>query len=141
MTGAARAHSARLERAPLHRIRDTHSYWAVLGAIFVAFFLAALLPDAPWATSVVVLVLCATLMIAIWTAGWGRGPALRVRPVSPAAAAAAATVNFFTQGESTDRAARRNRRAADGRHRRGHRGRRNRAGEVNSRSVASAISI
>jgi hypothetical protein len=99
MTGAAPAHSGRLERAPLHRIRATHSYWAVLGAIFVAFFLAALLPDAPWATSVVVLVLSATLMIAIWTAGWGRAQRSGSTGLA-AAAAAAATVNFFTQGET-----------------------------------------
>ena len=66
---------AMAEDRPVHlerlaRMRASHSYWAVLGAIFVGFFLAALLPDAPWATSTIVLVLAATLLIAIWTAGW-----------------------------------------------------------------------
>ena len=68
MTGVAPARPVHLER--LARMRASHSYWAVLGAIFVAFFLAALLPDTPWATSTIVLVRAATLLIAIWTAGW-----------------------------------------------------------------------
>jgi Ion channel len=97
MTDVAPARTVRLDR--LQRIRATHSYWAVLGAIFVAFFLAALLPDAPWATSVVVLVLSATLMIAIWTAGWGRAQRSGSTGLA-AASTAAATVNFFTQGEA-----------------------------------------
>jgi hypothetical protein len=99
MTGAAPAQPSRLERPVLSRVRDTHSYWAVLGLIFVSFFLAALLPDSPWATSLVVLVLSATLMVAIWTAGWGR--AQRSGSVGLAAAsAAAAVINIFTQGDT-----------------------------------------
>jgi hypothetical protein len=96
MTDVAPAPTVRLHR--LQRIRDTHSYWAVLGAIFVGFFLAALLPDAPWASSVIALVQSATLLIAIWTAGWG----MRERAVPfglAMAAAVAAVVNLFLQGE------------------------------------------
>jgi hypothetical protein len=96
MTDVAPARTVRLHR--LQRIRATHSYWAVLGAIFVGFFLAALLPDAPWASSLIALVQSATLLIAIWTAGWG----MRERAVPfglATAAAAAAVVNLFLQGE------------------------------------------
>lgn len=80
-------------------MRAAHSYWAVLGAIFVAFFLAALLPDAAWATSVVVLVLSGTLLTAIWTAGWGRTQRSGSTGLA-AASAVAATINLFTQGEA-----------------------------------------
>ena len=71
MTGLAPARSARLDRPVLGRMRATHSYWAVLAAIFVCFFLAARLPNAAWALSLVVLVQSVTLLVAIWTAGWG----------------------------------------------------------------------
>jgi hypothetical protein len=97
VTDPARARRVRLEH--LQRIRASHSYWAVLGAIFVAFFLAALLPDAPWALSLIVLVLSATVLIAIWTAGWG----MTERAASfglAAAGAVAATINLFTQSEA-----------------------------------------
>jgi hypothetical protein len=97
MTGSAPARAAHLER--LERMRATHSYWAVLGAIFVGFFLAALLPDGPWATSLIVLVLSVTLLIAIWTAGWSMTE--RVVPfVIATAAGVAATINFFWQSET-----------------------------------------
>jgi hypothetical protein len=80
-------------------MRARHSYWAVLGAIFVVFFLAALLPNDPWATSLIALVQCATLLIAIWTAGW----ALTERSVPFAlavAAGGAAVVNIIWQGRA-----------------------------------------
>jgi hypothetical protein len=70
MTGLAPAHPAPTKRRVIGRMRSTHSYWAVLGAIFVCFFLAALLPNTAWALSLVVLVQSVTLLIAIWTAGW-----------------------------------------------------------------------
>jgi hypothetical protein len=54
----------------LERFHATHSYWVVLGAIAVAFFFAALAPDAPWATAVLVLIETATLVLALRTAGW-----------------------------------------------------------------------
>ena len=85
------------KRSVRHRVWANHSYWAVLGAIFVGFFVAALSPDAPWATSLLVLVQCATLLIAIWTAGWG----VTDRTISFALAvigAAGASVNLFVQG-------------------------------------------
>lgn len=97
MTGLAPAHPARLER--LERMRATHSYWAVLAAIFVTFFLAALLPDTPWALSLVVLNQSVTLLVAIWTAGWAMTE--RTIPFSLAAGAGiAAAINFFWQGEA-----------------------------------------
>jgi hypothetical protein len=92
MTGATPARPVRLER--LARMRASHSYWAVLGAIFVNFFLAALLPDTAWAASTILLVGAATLLIAIWTAGW----AMTEQTFSVAlatAAAAGAVVNLF----------------------------------------------
>ena len=97
MTGLAPAHPARLER--LERMRATHSYWAVLAAIFVTFFLAALLPNTAWALSLVVLNQSATLLVAIWTAGWAMTE--RTVPFALASAAGvAATINFFWQGEA-----------------------------------------
>jgi hypothetical protein len=98
MTGLAPAQPARLERR-LGRMRATHSYWAVLAAIFVCFFLAALLPNTPWALSIVVLVQSVTLLVAIWTAGWG----LTERTIPFAIAAGpglAALINVFWQGEA-----------------------------------------
>ena len=97
MTDLAPTRPARLHR--LERIRATHSYWAVLLAIFVAFFLAALLPDTPWATSLIVLVQGATLFIVIWTAGWAMTE--RTLPFSIATAAClAAVINVFWQAEA-----------------------------------------
>jgi len=97
MTGPAPARPARLER--LERMRANHSYWAVLAAIFVVFFLAALLPDTAWALSLIVLMQSATLLIVIWTAGWGMTE--RAAPFAIATAAgAAAVVNLFWQGQA-----------------------------------------
>ena len=79
-------------------MRAAHSYWAVLAAIFVAFFLAALLPDDAWALSLVVLVQSVTLLIVIWTAGFAMTE--RAAPFALAAGAGvAALLNFFWQGE------------------------------------------
>jgi voltage-gated potassium channel len=99
MTGLAPAHVARLDRPVLGRMRASHSYWAVLGAIFVAFFLSALLPDSSWASSLIVLVLSVTVLIAIWTAGWSMTE--RIVPFAIAATAiVAAAINFFWRDES-----------------------------------------
>ena len=54
----------------LKRFHATHSYWAVLVGISVAFFFAALAPDTGWATSLLVLIETATLVLALRTAGW-----------------------------------------------------------------------
>jgi len=58
------------ERPGLRKMHASHSYWAVLGAIFVGFFFAALAPNESWATSVLVLIQSGTLLLALWTAGW-----------------------------------------------------------------------
>jgi hypothetical protein len=55
----------------LARIRASHSYWAVLCAIGIAFVFAAVASDSTWATSVLALLLSGTLILALWTAGWG----------------------------------------------------------------------
>jgi len=95
MTDLVPDRRARLQR--IERMRATHSYWAVLAAIFVVFFLAALLPDADWATSLVVLVQSATLLTVIWTAGWAMTE--KTVPFAIATAAGlAALINIFWQG-------------------------------------------
>jgi len=99
MTGAARGRTVFIGRPVLDRMRATHSYWAVLGAIFVAFFLAALLPDTPWATSSIVLVVVATLAIAIWTAGWAMTERTFLFALGTAATAAA-VLNFVWRDEA-----------------------------------------
>jgi hypothetical protein len=96
MTGAP-DRPVRLER--LAHMRDSHSYWAVLGAIFVVFFLAALLPDAPWASSTIVLVESATMLIAIWTAGWAMTEK-RFSFALATAATACAVINLFWDGKA-----------------------------------------
>jgi len=99
MSGFAPARPAGLERPVLRRMRATHSYWAVLAAIFVCFFLAALLPNTAWALSIVVLIQSVTLLVAIWTAGWGMTE--RTIPFAIAVGAgSAAAINFFWQGEA-----------------------------------------
>jgi len=99
MTELAPAPTTRLDRSRIKRMRAAHSYWAVLGAIFVTFFLAALLPDAAWATSLIVLAQSATLLIVIWTAGWGMTE--RTLPFATATVAGvAAAVNIFWQGDA-----------------------------------------
>ena len=54
----------------LARFHATHSYWAVLLALGVVFFFAALTPDAAWSTALLVLLETATLVLALRTAGW-----------------------------------------------------------------------
>jgi hypothetical protein len=99
MTDVDRGRRELVNRPVLKRIRASHSYWAVLGAIFVGFFLAALLPDTAWATSTILLVGAATLAIAIWTGGW----AMTEQSI-PVALATAATVgavlNLFWRDEA-----------------------------------------
>jgi hypothetical protein len=97
MTGPAPARPRHLER--IERMRASHSYWAVLAAIFVVFFLAALLPDTAWALSLIVLMQSTTLLIVIWTAGWGMTE--RTFPFAVATVAGtAAAINLFWQGEA-----------------------------------------
>ena len=97
MTDTTAARPARLQR--IERMRAALSYWAVLAAIFIAFFMAALLPDDAWASSLIVLVLSVTLLTVIWTAGW----AMTERTVPFAIATAsglAAAINIFWQTEA-----------------------------------------
>ena len=61
---------ARPRTPTLRRFHATHSYWAVLIAILVTFFFAAMAPDAAWATSVLVLLETGTLVLALRTSGW-----------------------------------------------------------------------
>ena len=97
MTGPAPARRARLQR--IERMRASHSYWAVLGAIFVGFFFAALLPDAAWASSLIALVYSATLLVVIWTAGWAMTE--RIVPFALAVTTAgAAVVNLVWEGKA-----------------------------------------
>jgi Ion channel len=97
MTGVAQDRPVRLQR--LARMRANHSYWAVLGLIFVTFFLSALLPESSWAASTILLVGAATLLVAIWTAGW----AMTEQTFSVAlatAAVAGAMLNLFWHNEA-----------------------------------------
>src|SRR5690242_19368080 len=57
------------ERTRVARLRSSHSYGLVLVLIVAAFLLALLLPDSTWTLSVLVLVQCAILVCALWTAG------------------------------------------------------------------------
>ncbi len=97
MTGPVPARPAHLKR--IERMRSTHSYWAVLAAIFVTFFLAALLPDQPWASSLIVLIQSATLLVAIWTAGFAMTDHTTSFVIATAASIAA-VINFFWRGEA-----------------------------------------
>ena len=92
---AARATEA---RSRLARMRSSHSYWAVLGAIVVGFLLTALVPDARWATSLLALVWSGTLLLALWTAGWGVAEARRAFALA-VVGIAAAVANLVWSGK------------------------------------------
>jgi hypothetical protein len=70
MDSASPASAARHRPRVLRRFHATHSYWAVLVAILVAFLFAGLAPDTDWATSVLVLLQTVTLILALRTSGW-----------------------------------------------------------------------
>jgi len=57
------------QRTRVARLRASHSYGLVLVLIIVAFLLALLLPDTSWSGSLLVLVQCAVLIVALWSAG------------------------------------------------------------------------
>jgi hypothetical protein len=80
----------------LARIRSSHSYWAVLAAIGVTFFFAALANDGRWASSVLALLECGTLALALWTAGWSIADARRVSILVVVGVAAAAANLIWT---------------------------------------------
>jgi ion channel len=83
----------------LARLRSSHSYWAVLGAVVVGFLFTAVAPNERWATSLLALTWSATLLLALWTAGWGVAEA---RPAFGLAAVgiAAATANLIWSGKA-----------------------------------------
>jgi Ion channel len=83
----------------LRRFRATHSYWAVLVAILAAFLFTGLAPDADWATSVLVLVEAATLVLALRTAGWRVGQSRAVLALVLVAGSAAAA-NLVWEGSA-----------------------------------------
>jgi Ion channel len=76
------------------RLRASHSYGAVLILIAVSFIFIAAAPDSDWAVSVLVLLQCATLLLALLTSGLGqdRRPAI---PLAAIAGAAAVSVHLF----------------------------------------------
>jgi Ion channel len=90
----ARQHASRLER-----FHATHSYWAVLVAIIAGFLFAGLAPDAAWATSVLVLVETATLVLALRTSGW-RVTQSRVVFLLVVVGSSAAAANLLWRGNA-----------------------------------------
>ena len=87
-------HASRLER-----FHATHSYWAVLIAILATFLFAGLAPNAAWATSVLVLLGTATLVLALRTSGW-RVTQSRVVFVLVVVGSSAAAANLIWHGRA-----------------------------------------
>jgi hypothetical protein len=54
------------------RLRNSHSYRSVLLLIMASFVYTAAAPDEHWSQSVLVLIQCATLVLALYTAGLGQ---------------------------------------------------------------------
>jgi hypothetical protein len=63
------------------RLRASHSYGSVLAFVLTAFLFAVIAPDEPWAGSVLVLLLSATLVCALWTSGLARVTAWASAPI------------------------------------------------------------
>jgi Ion channel len=79
------------------RLRASHSFGAVLVLIAASFVFIAAAPDSDWAQSVLVLLQCGTLLLALLTSGLGQDR----RPVIPlaiVAVAAAVSVHVFEGG-------------------------------------------
>ena len=53
----------------MERLRASQNYAFVLAMIVASFFFAAVAPDANWSASTLLLIECATLIIALWSAG------------------------------------------------------------------------
>jgi hypothetical protein len=66
------------------RLRASHSYGAVLVLVVATFVFIAAAPDSKWAISVLVLLQCATLLVALVTSGLGQDK----RPAIPLAGVA-----------------------------------------------------
>jgi Ion channel len=82
------------------RLRASHSYGTVLVLIASSFVFIAAAPDSDWAVSVLVLLQCATLLLALITSGLGqdRRPAI---PLAVIAGVAAISVHLF-QGDTSE---------------------------------------
>jgi hypothetical protein len=82
------------------RLRASHSYGAVLALVAGSFVFIAAAPEADWALSVLVLLQCTTLLIALVTSGLGedRRPAI---PLAAVAVAAGLSVHVF-EGDTAE---------------------------------------
>jgi hypothetical protein len=77
------------------RLRGSHSYRSVLLLILATFVFIMAAPDEAWGLSVIGLLLCGTLIVAIWTAGlgWSLPRTFTLGAVGVAAAVVAQTVS------------------------------------------------
>jgi Ion channel len=64
--------SSLLPGTRVQRLRASHSYGIVLLFVVATFVFVELAGDAPWTASVLLLLECATLVIALWTSGLAR---------------------------------------------------------------------
>jgi hypothetical protein len=81
------------------RVRSSHSYGVVLALIVATFAFAAVAPDAAWSSSALVLLGCATLVIALWTSGLARAGS-HVSALVLATGGAVAVVNLVQPGSA-----------------------------------------
>ncbi len=56
----------------VQRLRASHSYGIVLVLVVATFMFIELAGDAPWTASALLLLECATLVVALWTSGFAR---------------------------------------------------------------------
>jgi hypothetical protein len=70
------------------RLKASHSYLSVLLLVFATFVFITAAPEARWAQSVIVLLECGTLILALWTSGLGEDfrPGLVIVSIATAAA-------------------------------------------------------
>jgi Ion channel len=66
------AGSGRLLRPRMERLRASHSFGSVLALIVITFGFTALAPDTDWAGSILLLLECGTLIVALYTSGVAR---------------------------------------------------------------------
>jgi len=96
--GAAEARSDTTPRwrpgARVERLRASHSFGFVFGLVVLLFLLAAALPDASWARSVIVLTECGLLGTAVWTSGVWHDRKAALALIALAAAAAVVQLVF-----------------------------------------------
>jgi len=77
----------------MQRLRASHSYGYVLGLVVVSFAFAAAAPDADWSSGMLLLIECATLVVALWTSGVaGTGSKFSLALIALSLAVAAALV-------------------------------------------------